>query len=224
MVLPQVMSATGHLGEIHKLLGRLYTYHISHFADMSWVFSWNTPRNTYHPLYIFRTSFKFNVCEKINYEILSPFWENAGFGTKWCKTWKNDKKKCAKYPAIYFSFFSFREHFIFREKCTAEPALGQLYDYPISHLTDILQMFSRNTQKYRVIHLKCPKRQVLRRVKDAFNPPTKFIMWLGRHREIHGYFFLAQSVQFWMRYITSKTKNGFDNTSTHFHCGRIFEI
>ncbi len=27
-----------------------------------------------------------------------------------------------------------------------------------------------------VIHLKCPKRQALRRVKDAFNPPTKFAM------------------------------------------------
>ncbi len=42
---------------------------------------------------------------------------------------------------------------------------------------------------YRVIHLKCPKRQALRLVKDAFNPPTKFAMWLGRHREIHGFFF-----------------------------------
>ncbi len=42
---------------------------------------------------------------------------------------------------------------------------------------------------YRVIHLKCPKRQALRRVKDAFIPPTKFAMWLGRHREIHGIFF-----------------------------------
>ncbi len=30
--------------------------------------------------------------------------------------------------------------------------------------------------KYRVIYLKCPKRQALRRVKDAFNPPTKFAM------------------------------------------------
>ncbi len=68
---------------------------------------------------------------------------------------------------------------------------------------------------YRVIHLKCPKRQALRRVKDAFNPPIKFAMWLGKHREIHGYF-LAQSVQFWTRYVTSKTKNGFDNTSTVF--------
>ncbi len=29
---------------------------------------------------------------------------------------------------------------------------------------------------YRVIHLKCPKRQALRRVKDAFNPPIKFTM------------------------------------------------
>ncbi len=44
---------------------------------------------------------------------------------------------------------------------------------------------------YRVIHLKCPKCQALRRVKDAFNPPTKFAMSLGRHREIHGYFFSA---------------------------------
>ncbi len=30
--------------------------------------------------------------------------------------------------------------------------------------------------KYRVIHLKCPKHQALRRVKDVFNPPTKFAM------------------------------------------------
>ncbi len=29
---------------------------------------------------------------------------------------------------------------------------------------------------YRVIHLKCPKRQALRRVKDALNPPTIFAM------------------------------------------------
>ncbi len=29
---------------------------------------------------------------------------------------------------------------------------------------------------YRVIHLKCSKRQALRRVKDAFNPPTKCAM------------------------------------------------
>ncbi len=29
---------------------------------------------------------------------------------------------------------------------------------------------------YRVIHLKCPKRQALRRVEDAFNPPSKFAM------------------------------------------------
>ncbi len=48
---------------------------------------------------------------------------------------------------------------------------------------------NKNKGKYRVIHLKCLKRQALRRVKDAFNPPTKFTMWLGRHREIHGYFF-----------------------------------
>ncbi len=32
------------------------------------------------------------------------------------------------------------------------------------------------THSYRVIHLKFPKRQALCRVKDAFNPPTKFAM------------------------------------------------
>ncbi len=42
---------------------------------------------------------------------------------------------------------------------------------------------------HRVIHLKCPKYQELRRIKDAFNPPTKFAMWLCRHQEIHGNFF-----------------------------------
>ncbi len=50
-------------------------------------------------------------------------------------------------------------------------------------------VWKRKEGLYRVIHLKCPKRQAFRRVKDAFNPPTKFAMWLVRHREIHGYFF-----------------------------------
>ncbi len=76
---------------------------------------------------------------------------------------------------------------------------------------------------YRVIHLKCPKCQELRRVKDAFNPPTKFAMWPGRQPEIHGYFFSSiGSVLKEIRNI--KTKNGFDNTSMRFHCGKIFEI
>ncbi len=34
----------------------------------------------------------------------------------------------------------------------------------------------QNPTTYRVIHLKCPKHQALRCVKDAFNPPTKFAM------------------------------------------------
>ncbi len=51
----------------------------------------------------------------------------------------------------------------------------------------------RLSHNYRVIHLKCPKRQAFCRVKDSFNPPTKFAMWLGRHREIHGYFFSSIS-------------------------------
>ncbi len=56
-------------------------------------------------------------------------------------------------------------------------------------LTIVLHSGKATMNIYRVIHLKCPKRQALRRVRDAFNPPIKFAMWLGRHREIHGYFF-----------------------------------
>ncbi len=79
--------------------------------------------------------------------------------------------------------------------------------------------------KYRVIHLKCPKRQALRRVKEKTllirqpNSPCDSL-------DIEKYMaiFLAQSGQFGTRDVTLKTKNGFDNTSTCFHCGRIFEI
>ncbi len=42
-------------------LGRLYTYHISHFAGVLRVFSQNTPQNVKHSLYTFRILFKFVV-------------------------------------------------------------------------------------------------------------------------------------------------------------------
>ncbi len=94
--------------------GWLYTYRISHFTDISRVFSWNTPQNTKHSLYTFRISFKLHVREKINYEILLTFRENAILSIKLCKTRKNE----AKYPALHFLFFVFRKHFmLFCEKC-----------------------------------------------------------------------------------------------------------
>ncbi len=42
-------------------LGRLYTFHISHFTGISRMFLRNTPQNTKHSLYSFRISYKFRV-------------------------------------------------------------------------------------------------------------------------------------------------------------------
>ncbi len=111
------------LHHLHRTkLGRLYTYRISHFTDISRLFSQNTSQNMKHPLYTFHISFKFCVREKINYEILLTFRENAAAGVKWCKMRK--VKKVLQNTSLCTFRFS---HFA-RISCnftkSVQPALG----------------------------------------------------------------------------------------------------
>ncbi len=104
--------------EMELPLGQLYTFHISHFEGISWVFSWNTPRNTKHSPYTFRISCEFRV-------LLMPqrnkprnpvtFRTNADPGAK-CK--KRRKKSDLKYTAIHILFLAFCDRFgVFHDEC-----------------------------------------------------------------------------------------------------------
>ncbi len=97
------------------MLGRLYTFRISHFVSV-FCEKHHEIRNTQYTLFTFHANFVFYQChEKINHEIFRIFaWmpilaRNA-----------KSEKRGAKYPAMLFLFFAFHAHFcVFRDKCIA---------------------------------------------------------------------------------------------------------
>ncbi len=97
----KLLSKCERVWNVQQILsGWLYTFHISHFADILRMYS----QNTKHPLYTFCISFEFQVLEKINYEksfpcfaIIPPVEQN---GVE-CKMWK----KCHKITGYTFLIF-----------------------------------------------------------------------------------------------------------------------
>ncbi len=83
------------------------------------MFSRYTPRNTKHSLYTFQISCKFCVLlmlRKIKPQNPLTSRVNADLGAKCCNV--KSKRRGAKYPAIHFLFFAFRDRFhVFRDKC-----------------------------------------------------------------------------------------------------------
>ncbi len=116
------------------------------------------------------------------------------FSVRW-GFWKNLGKNLRKYWGIFKMIFEIQWKFQNNFQNFRLNLMWTIKNFKIwrKNLENFdylyFQEIKRNFCKYRVIHLKCPKRQALCRVKDAFNPPTKFTMWLGKHQEIHGYFF-----------------------------------
>ncbi len=106
--------------------GWLYTFHISRFVGISWMFLQNTPWNTKHSQYPFCISCKLRVLLmswKNKPRNPLTFRANAYPGAKCKKSEKRDakhEKSATKYFAIHFLFFTFRVRFrIFCDKCTA---------------------------------------------------------------------------------------------------------
>ncbi len=94
------------------ILGRLYTYRISYVTGILRAFLQNTPWNTKHPLYTFRT-----LPQKI--KTMKSFWCFVRMQTV-AQNGAKQEKNYAKYLAIQFPFFGFREHFrLFCDTCIA---------------------------------------------------------------------------------------------------------
>ncbi len=106
-----------------SVLGRLYTFCISHFAGISQMFSQNTPRNMKHSLYTFRRiSCEFCILlmpRKNKPQNPLTFCANTNPGTKCCemrkakKRMQNVKKSDTKYATVHFSFFAFGIIFVY---------------------------------------------------------------------------------------------------------------
>ncbi len=128
----------------HWLQHRLYTYLISHFADILRVFSQNTPQNTKHPLHTFRISFKFHDREEINYKIILTFCENAAPGSKWCEiqkkknnTW-NVKKMLRNTPLD--QLYTYRK--IYKNDCEKQDILRHFFRISWSFFLHFTLLFS----------------------------------------------------------------------------------
>ncbi len=111
-----------------KLQDWLYTFHISHFVDISRMFLQNTPQNTKHSLYTFPISCEFRVLlmpQKNKPQILWFFarMPTLAWNAVKCKKRKKGAKReksDAKYTAVPFSFFTFCDHLrVFRDMCIA---------------------------------------------------------------------------------------------------------